>query len=161
MEKEKGKETKKEVSCNCKSGCRNRRCACLKNNEPCGEACGCIDCQNPLNGVDLEVLSICAIQNIEIYKDPSAEELAEEYDLPCGCETVPLRQLLESYTCQKCKESYWYSFCWDEVVQYGHTWHCEVCNECRDWREWHCKRCNKCTYGVTFPCQHCGAARRR
>ncbi len=150
----------KEVTCNCKSGCQNRRCACLKNNEPCGEACGCIDCQNPLNGVDVEALSICAIQNIEIYKSLTAEELAEEYELPCECESVPLRQLLKSYTCRKCKESYWYSFCWDAIVQYGDTWHCEVCNACRDWREWHCRRCNKCTYGITFPCQHCGAPRR-
>lgn len=151
----------KKASCQCKSGCQNRRCACLKNNEACGESCGCIECQNPLNGVDLEALSICAIQNIEIYKDLSEEELAEEYELPCECEAVPLRKLLKDYTCRECGESYWFSFCWNDVVQYGDTWHCEICNQCRDWREWHCKRCNKCTYGVTFPCQHCGAARRR
>ena len=147
----------KEVHCNCKSGCRTRRCPCLKNNEPCDENCTCTDCHNPLNGVDVDALSICAIQNIDAYKALSEETLAEEYELPCGCETVPLRQLLEDYACQECGETYWYAFCWQAVVQDSCTWHCEVCGECRDWREWHCERCNKCTYGLTLPCQHCGA----
>jgi hypothetical protein len=61
--------------------------------------------------VDVDALSICAIQNIEEYKALSEKDLAEEYELPCGCETVPLRQLLKSYTCQECGESYWFSFC--------------------------------------------------
>lgn len=147
----------KEVHCNCKTGCQNRRCLCLRNNEPCDESCNCIDCHNPLNGVDVDALSVCAIQNIEEYKALSEEELAQEYRLPCECESVPLRQLLNDYTCRKCGEVYWYSFCWGDVVQDSCTWHCQVCNQCRDWREWHCERCNKCTYGVTLPCEHCGA----
>lgn len=150
------KEVKKEVSCNCKSGCRNRHCACLKNNEPCGEGCGCVDCQNPLNGVDVAALSVCAIQHIEIYKALTAAELATEYELPCGDESVPLRELLKEYHCQGCGETYWFSFCWNDVVQDGNTWHCEICRQCRDWREWHCANCNNCTYGVTLPCEHCG-----
>jgi hypothetical protein len=148
---------KKEFHCNCKTGCRNRHCVCLKNNEPCDDGCTCTDCHNPLNGVDVDALSVCAIQNIEEFRALSEEELAEEYELPCGCERVPLRQLLDDYTCQGCGEVYWYSFCWQSVVQDSCTWHCEVCGECRDWREWHCERCNKCTYGVSLPCQHCGA----
>ncbi len=147
----------KRVHCSCKTGCRNRRCSCLNNNEPCDENCACIDCHNPLNGVDVDGLSICAVRNIEKYKALSEEELAEEYELPCECEVVPLKRLLKDYSCQECGESYWYSFCWQGVVQHGHTWHCQVCDACRDWREWHCERCNKCTYGVTFPCEHCGA----
>jgi carboxyl-terminal PDZ ligand of neuronal nitric oxide synthase protein len=145
----------KEVNCQCKTGCRNRRCACLKNNEPCGENCRCTDCQNPLNGVDVENLSLCTIQNIELYKALSPEALAKMYELPCGCESVPLRQLLNDYSCS-CGETWWYSFCWQEVVQDSCTWHCDICGQCRDWREWHCDNCNKCTYGVTFPCEHCG-----
>jgi hypothetical protein len=43
----------KEHHCNCKTGCANNRCACLRNNEPCDEECGCVGCQNPLNGVDV------------------------------------------------------------------------------------------------------------
>ena len=107
--------------------------------------------------MDVNALSICAIRNIDEYKALSEKELAKEYELLCGCETVPLRQLLKSYFCEECSESYWFSFCWWDVVSDGHTCHCEICNQCRDWREWHCERYNKCTYGVTLPCQHCGA----
>jgi len=62
----------KAVHCKCKSGCSNRRCVCLRNIEPCDETCVCTDCKNPLNGVDVESLSICTIQNIEEYQDPIA-----------------------------------------------------------------------------------------
>lgn len=147
----------KVESCKCKTGCENRRCTCLRNNEPCGDECTCVNCRNPLNGVDVDSLSICAIQNIQAYKALSAQEVAVAYELPCGHETVPLSKLLKGYECQECVEDYWYSFCWDSVEQESTTWHCEICNECRDWREWHCEDCNKCTYGVTFPCEHCGS----
>ncbi len=148
----------KEVSCKCRSGCRNKRCACLKNNEPCGETCSCVDCRNPLNDVDVEALSTCAIQNIAAYKALSEEALAVAYALPCEEERVPLKQLLNDYNWQECCDIYWYSFCWQDVVQDSDTWHCEICNQCRDWREWHCDNCNKCTYGVSLPCEYCGAA---
>ena len=147
----------KKVRCNCRSGCRTKRCICLKNNEPCDETCTCSDCHNPLNGVDVASLSVCAIQNIDEYTTLSEEDLAQEHELPCECETVPLRQLLKNYVCPGCGEGYWYSFCWQATVADGHTWHCEICSQCRDWREWHCERCNKCTYGVTLPRERCGA----
>jgi len=146
----------KYEQCNCKSGCQSRRCACLKNNEPCDGSCGCINCKNPLNDVDVEKLSDCALQNIQAYKALSAKKLAKVYELPCGDESVPLAKLLEGYECQECEENYWYSFCWDSVEQESNTWHCDICQQCRDWREWHCEKCNKCTYGVSLPCEHCG-----
>jgi len=111
--------------------------------------------------VDIENLSICALQNIEEYSELSKDELEEKYELPCGCEEVPLKKLMGDYSCSKCGDVYWYSFCWDEVVQDSCTWHCKICGTCRDWREWHCKECNKCTYGVTLPCEYCGNPRRR
>ena len=147
---------KKEHQCNCKSGCDNYRCSCLKNNEPCGEHCGCTNCQNPLNDVDVSGLTVCTIQNIQTYKHLSEPELDALLALPCGDTQAPLKELVKGYTCSGCGEEYWYSFCWEEVVQDGDTWHCEICHECRDWREWHCEQCNKCTYGVTMPCEHCG-----
>ena len=148
----------KEEHCNCKRGCENRRCACLKNNEPCDENCSCTDCRNPLNDVDVDSLSQCAIQNIETVKALSDEDLVVAYEMPCGHGNVPLKDLLKEYACPGCGgEVYWYSFCWNDIVQDSCTWHCEICNECRDWREWHCENCNKCTYGVSLPCQHCGA----
>jgi len=146
----------KEHQCNCRAGCQNYRCNCLKNHEPCDEGCGCINCRNPLNGVDVDNLSICAIENIEEYKALTAKDLEQLCELPCEHESVPLKELLDDYLCQGCGEAYWYSFCWDMVVQDSCTWHCEVCHQCRDWREWHCEVCNKCTYGVTLPCEHCG-----
>ncbi len=148
--------TEKLERCNCKTGCTSRRCSCLKNGEPCGPECGCRGCKNPLNGVDLEDLPVCAIQNIEEYKSLTAEDLATTYELPCGHGEVPLGKLLKEYVCPKCDGTYWYSFCWDTVAEDSCTWHCEVCGCCRDWREWHCERCNRCTYGVTLPCEHCG-----
>ena len=146
----------KKYNCNCKSGCKSSRCSCLKNLEACDDKCGCVECQNPLNGIDIENYSTCALQNIGTVKILPQEELSEEYELPCGCESVKLENLLNKYECKECGTEYWYSFCLNEVAQDDCTWHCEICGECRDWREWHCESCNKCTYGVTLPCQHCG-----
>lgn len=146
----------KSVTCQCKSGCTSRRCNCLKYGEGCGEGCKCVDCANPLNGVDTEGLTVCAIQNIAIVKILTEDDLDELLELPCGDEEVALRHLLDEYSCAKCGESYWYSFCWGQVVQDSCSWHCEICHTCRDWREWHCPVCNKCTYGVTLPCENCG-----
>jgi hypothetical protein len=145
----------KTTQCKCKSGCQSRRCNCLKYNEPCGEECGCVDCRNPLNGVDLENLSICTIQHINEYKSLTDDVLEKKCELPCGCEKVALRSLFGEYECAVCSETYWHSFCLDEVVQDSCTWHCEICGTCRDWREWHCEICNHCTYGRSLPCEHC------
>jgi hypothetical protein len=145
----------KNHNCNCKSGCINSRCSCYKNQESCDDKCGCVECQNPMNGIDIDEYSTCALQNINIVKNLSEEELDEEYELPCGCEKVKLKYLLKEYECKGCGTQYWYSFCWNVVAQDDCSWHCKVCKECRDWREWHCKNCNKCTYGITLPCRHC------
>lgn len=145
----------KEKRCKCKSGCKNRRCACLKNREGCGDECACANCQNPLNGLDLSKLSECAAQHAVQYRALTQKQLAEPHELPCEHEKVPLAKLIGEYECSVCKEEYWYSFCWNDVAQDSHTWHCEVCNQCRDWREWHCEECNKCTYGLSLPCQNC------
>ena len=142
--------------CNCKSGCQNRRCACLKNGEPCDENCGCTNCSNPLNGVDVEKLSVCAIQHIVTVKALSDKDLAATYQLPCEHEKVAIEKLLNDYSCTECQEIYWFSFCWGEVEQDSHTWHCEICGQCREWREWHCEDCNRCTYGISLPCEWCG-----
>jgi len=149
-------QVKKEHRCNCKSGCTNNRCSCLKNNEPCDSSCGCTHCKNPLNGIDLSGLPVCTLQNIQAYKRLSERQLDTPLALPCGDTEAPLRELVKGFICSDCGEEYWYSFCWEEVVQEGDTWHCEICRECRDWREWACERCKRCTYWVTMPCEHCG-----
>ena len=92
----------KETHCHCKTGCRTYRCTCLQHNEPCDEGCGCVDCQNPLNGVDVEDLSVCAVRNIEAFKSLTDRELRTVHELPCGHETVPLEKLLGLYLCPEC-----------------------------------------------------------
>ena len=44
----------KTVHCKCKTGCKNRRCICARNDEPCGDECECVDCRNPLNPEEIE-----------------------------------------------------------------------------------------------------------
>jgi hypothetical protein len=107
----------KNYVCNCKSGCKSSRCSCYKNLESCDEKCGCVDCKNPLNGVDIGRYSNCALQNIDTVKDLSQEELNREYKLPCDCEKVRLEYLLNKYECKKCGEVYWFSFCNNRVEQ--------------------------------------------
>jgi hypothetical protein len=97
--------------CKCKTSCSTYRCDCLKNNQGCTEHCRCVNCHNPLNGQDTESLALCAIQNIRIVKALTDEKLAKETLLPCECESVPLKSLLEKYDCSKCQETYWFSFC--------------------------------------------------
>jgi hypothetical protein len=141
--------------CKCKTSCSTYRCDCLKNNQGCNEHCRCVNCHNPLNRQDTEYLTLCALQNIHVVKDLTDEELAKEILLPCECESVPLKSLLGEYDCSKCLETYWFSFCWNDIAQDNCSWHCETCKVCRDWREWHCDQCNRCTYGVSLSCEHC------
>jgi len=133
-----------KTQCNCKGKCKNNRCSCKKNRQPCSEECNCKDCQNPYNGVEVEGMHICSLDSVEQYKNLTEKELNTVHPLPC------------EYSCSKCGEVYYFSFCWHEIAQDNCTWHCEVCKTCRDWREWHCENCNKCTYGVTLPCDTCG-----
>ena len=65
--------------------------------------------------------------------------------------------LLRNYDCPHDCGLLFYSFCRNDIEQDNCTWHCEICNDCQDWRVWHCEDCNKCTYGVSLPCEHgCG-----
>jgi hypothetical protein len=145
------------MACKCKTGCRQYRCDCLKSNKGCSEDCICIACKNPLNGCDTMRMSVCAIQHIKLVDNLKEEQLRKKYMLSCECAKVPLKSLIHPHDCPKCKETSWFSFCLQEVVQENDSWHCNICKSCRDWREWHCKKCNKCTYGVSLPCENCGS----
>jgi hypothetical protein len=144
------------LSCRCKAGCCTKRCVCVSNRQSCPEGCGCTNCSNPFNGLDVTKMSHCALDNVEQYKALSKAELDTTMELPCGHEVAPLRGLLLESTCNECGSLYRYSFCSQDVVEDSCTWHCLECGACRDWREWHCDRCNRCTYGVTMPCENCG-----
>lgn len=145
------------MSCQCKNHCDSRRCPCLKSGEQCQAECKCRACKNPLNTIDdIKGLTACALANIVNYQRLIKNKSDLEIELPCGCEEVPIQSLIYNYTCSECDEPYYYSFCWNDVVGEDHTWHCEKCNQCREYREWHCDYCNRCTYGLSLPCEGCG-----
>lgn len=147
---------KSSGACQCKGRCDSRRCKCLKNGQPCGDQCKCVDCENPLNGMDVSKMSDCAIGNALLVRELTPENLETLISLPCDHEPVPLKSLIGGYDCPGCKgETYFYSFCFGAAQQANCTWHCSVCRTCRDWREWHCEGCNRCSYGHSLPCERC------
>jgi hypothetical protein len=109
-----------------------------------------VDKKNPLPFTD------CAHHYLTTKTKKVAVNPDYRVELPCGCESIEIKNLIEVYECTQCGENYFYSFCWEEVVQEGDTWHCQDCRTCRDWREWHCKKCNDCAYGLSLPCDSCG-----
>jgi len=148
---------KKNNPCQCQSECQTKRCACLKEGRPCEAECRCQNCSNPFNQIEnADQLSNCARHNIKKILALSTMALEEKYDLPCGCANASLKALLENYTCEGCDEPYYYSFCFDDVMDTNSTWHCGVCGTCTDDGVWHCKYCNKCTYGLSLSCENCG-----
>lgn len=148
---------KKSNPCQCQSTCQTKRCTCLKEGRPCGLECRCQNCSNPFNKVaNAEQLSDCARDHIQQVLALPTEALDKQYDLPCRCASIPLKDLLQNYTCQRCNEPYYYSFCFDGVMDTSSIWHCSVCGTCSDDGVWHCKRCNTCSYGLTLRCEHCG-----
>lgn len=152
----------KSEACQCKGRCDSRRCKCLKSGRPCGDDCKCVGCQNPLNGMDVEKMSGCAIGNAIILRELQPAQLEALVSLPCEHDPVPLKELIGGYSCPKCDgDEYFYSFCFRRAEQDSHTWHCGVCKTCRDWREWHCETCNRCSYGVSLPCDRCAGTRNR
>ena len=72
----------KNVHCKCKTGCTNRRCICVRNDEPCDDKCGCVDCKNPLNPEEIEKLIRSATEALEKYKElskpPTENDLQSE-----------------------------------------------------------------------------------
>lgn len=148
--------SKHNGGCQCKGRCDTRRCKCLKENLSCDDRCKCVDCQNPLNGMDVSKMSDCAIGNATLIRSLTPQQLGALIELPCGHDSVPLKNLIGNYGCPGCNgEAYFYSFCYQSAEQDSCTWHCSDCKTCRDWREWHCDDCNRCVYGTSSPCPRC------
>jgi len=143
--------------CQCLSACKTKRCPCLKAGRACTAACQCRQCKNPFNLIDAAVqLSDCARAHIKTVALLTVQRLKQKHELPCGCSSASLKNLLKNHLCHGCDEMYYYSFCLDEVIDENSMWHCDACGSCRDDGEWHCKRCNTCTYGLTLACENCG-----
>ncbi|MBL8677093.1 MAG: hypothetical protein JNJ47_06720 [Alphaproteobacteria bacterium] len=73
---------------------------------------------------EISDLTSCAADHIKKIKALTQKQRKKKYELPCGCEEVALADLTSDYECSECEEIYFYSFCWDEVVQDNDTWHC-------------------------------------
>src|SRR5205823_4373423 len=98
-----------------------------------GETCSCVDCKNPFNNIEnADQLSDCARHHITRVVLLSEKKLSQEYELPCGCESAVLKDLLEDYACSRCDESYYYSFCMNEVIDNNSMLHCRACGICRE-----------------------------
>lgn len=131
--------------CHCEWGYHSRRCPCFRARKACsaGCACGCQDCNNPLNGViGVEGLTDCVRTHIVKFKLLSDTALQQVYPLACGCEAVmPLRHLMEGSVCPACQTVSFYSFCLKEVVQASQINHCAYCQRCTEQVDSHCADC--------------------
>lgn len=115
---------------------------------------------NPLNNIDnIDELNPCILANIKQYQELTKFDLEQKFELTCGCEEATLKDLIFGYECTQCGEEYRYSLCWDNVVEENHSWHCQDCGKCKEYREWHCDHCGRCTYGLSLPCEDCGRKR--
>ncbi|CCI50004.1 hypothetical protein ABG067_005735 [Albugo candida] len=166
-------DTNKTVSCRCSGGCRNGRCACVRENGMCSSACRCTSCQNPFSivksvGANMEILKndSCFMQNAckgRIMKS----RLQEFLTLTCCNRQIRVKECLHGYTCMDCTSSfapknkleyhYTFSWCTNRLLQAMKTprRHCDICKRCTDHRDQHCNDCNRCYFaGVTgeLPC---------
>lgn len=121
---------RKNISCHCSFGCDTKQCPCLKAGRACNDGCGCHDCNNPLNNAHIDQVSQCAVYNIEKFKCLTKKELEQEMELPCGCESLPMKMLLGSYKCEQCNKVYHYSFYFNSIIEEGLAWNCEFCGGC-------------------------------
>ena len=150
---------KSTITCQCRSTCRSKRCACVNEGKACvNNDCGCSQCENPFNTIENpESLTDCARDHIKKVTLLSEKILAKKYNLPCDCERATLKALLyDDACCHKCGCGFYYSFCADAVLDDHDMWHCFDCGTCREDSEWHCEYCNKCTYGLSLKCENCG-----
>lgn len=164
-------EEKKVVSCRCTGGCRNGRCACVKNGGACGVHCRCTSCMNPFMvvskaGIDVKELckDDCFMHNVPKIKEME-KRIQEQVAVPCCKSNVCVLNCVMGYTCETCGKSYSYSWCQNKLCddeKYPRN-HCSICKRCCDHRDVHCYDCGRCYFaGVSssFPCP-CKEAKRK
>ena len=59
----------------------------MRNDEPCDDKCGCVDCKNPLNPEEIEKLIRSATEALEKYKEllkklKKGHSISIQYKLP-------------------------------------------------------------------------------
>lgn len=163
------------VSCRCTGGCRNGRCACVKEGGMCGAACRCTSCKNPFlmvkaAGADIDALlkDDCFMHNVSKTRD-MVQRLQEPVAVPCCHATIKVIDCVQGYVCAPCGgRAYDFSWCMNKLLDRERTPrnHCAICKRCCDHRDVHCHDCGRCYFaGVTAslpcPCKEASHKKRR
>ncbi|RHY35387.1 hypothetical protein DYB32_000142 [Aphanomyces invadans] len=152
-------------SCRCAGGCRNGRCACVKEGSMCGITCRCTSCKNPflsiaMAGIDVSSLikDDCFMHNLSKIRDMMTK-LHERLPAPCcsSAKELTILDCIDGYTCADCGKMYDFSWCSNKLCdrEKHRRNHCSKCKRCGDHRDVHCDNCNRCYFaGVSssFAC---------
>ncbi|KAF4134727.1 Ring finger domain [Phytophthora infestans] len=162
------------VSCRCTGGCRNGRCACVKEGGMCGASCRCTSCKNPFlmvkaAGADIDALfkDDCFMHNVSKTRD-MVVRLQEPVAVPCCEATIKVVDCVQGYTCVPCKRRYDFSWCMNKLVDSERTPrnHCAICKRCCDHRDVHCHDCGRCYFAgvaasLPCPCKEASSHKKR
>ncbi|CAI5739098.1 unnamed protein product [Hyaloperonospora brassicae] len=155
--------TTRVVSCRCTGGCKNGRCACVKEGGMCGISCRCTSCKNPYlmvkaAGADIEALlkDDCFMHNVSKTRD-MVRRLQEPVVVPCCARTIKVVECVQGYTCEVCTQRYDFSWCTTKLLASERTPrnHCAICRRCCDHRDVHCHDCGRCYFAgvvASLPC---------
>ncbi|RLN57193.1 hypothetical protein BBJ29_005480 [Phytophthora kernoviae] len=151
------------VSCRCTGGCRNGRCACVKEGGMCGVSCRCTSCKNPFlmvkaAGADIDALlkDDCFMHNVSKTRD-MVQRLQEPVAVPCCDSTIKVIDCVQGYKCTQCRRQYDFSWCMNKLLDSERTPrnHCAICKRCCDHRDVHCNDCGRCYFAgvaTSLPC---------
>jgi len=144
--------------CNCRFGCRSKKCSCARQGKPClsDSGCRCNSCDNPLNvlhqwGVDIQwaTKQSCLMDNIfNIAIHVLQERLQHCVTCPsCGISVNLIQIFVNSKAdCPKCNTILCYSWC-KGILLPAHSktlYHCQICESCSPASHIHCEKCEVC-----------------
>ncbi|OWZ15055.1 hypothetical protein PHMEG_00011375, partial [Phytophthora megakarya] len=162
------------VSCRCTGGCRNGRCACVKEGGMCGASCRCTSCKNPFlmvkaAGADIDALlkDDCFMHNVSKTRD-MVVRLQEPVAVPCCESTIKVVDCVQGYTCEPCRRRFDFSWCMNKLLDSERTPrnHCAICKRCCDHRDVHCNDCGRCYFAgvaasLPCPCKEASSHKKR
>lgn len=162
------------VSCRCTGGCRNGRCACVKEGGMCGASCRCTSCKNPFlmvkaAGADIDALykDDCFMHNVSKTRD-MVQRLQEPVTVPCCEASIKVIDCVQGYQCTKCRRQFDFSWCMNKLLDSERTPrnHCAICKRCCDHRDVHCNDCGRCYFAgvaasLPCPCKEASSHKKR
>ncbi|GAB9477036.1 Ring-h2 finger protein atl81, partial [Globisporangium polare] len=114
--------TPRVVSCRCTGGCRNGRCACVKEGGMCGVSCRCTSCKNPFlmvkaAGADIDALlkDNCFMHNVSKTRD-MVQRLQEPVNVPCCNKAIKVIDCVQGYSCSSCARGFDFSWCMNKLL---------------------------------------------